>query len=167
MKILVIHGPNLNLLGVREPEHYGTLTLAQIDARIRAHAAARGVAVVTFQSNHEGLIVDRIHAAIGRAVDTQAGDGATAAAGGRAAPATADAIVINPAAYTHYSIAIRDAIAAAGLPAIEVHLSNIHAREPFRHTSVIAPVCRGQICGLGPEGYLRAIDALVEAQRSG
>lgn len=143
MKILVLHGPNLNLLGRREPEHYGTLTLAEIDDRIRDHARARGVTVTTLQSNAEGALIDRIHAA---------------AAGG---PEACDAIVINPAAYTHYSIAIRDALAAVGLPAIEVHLSNIHAREAFRSESVIARVCRGQISGLGWRGYLLAIDALA------
>jgi len=143
MKILVIHGPNLNLLGRREPEHYGTLTLDEINARIRDHARARGVEVEIFQSNSEGAIIDRIHAAAS------------------APRAACDAIVINPAAYTHYSIAIRDAIAAVGLPAIEVHLSNIHAREPFRRASVIAAVCRGQVSGLGWQGYLRAIDAVI------
>jgi 3-dehydroquinate dehydratase-2 len=145
MKILVIHGPNLNLLGRREPEHYGTLTLDEINARIRDHARARGAEVAVFQSNSEGAIIDRIHAAAGEGVEA------------------CDAIVINPAAYTHYSIAIRDALAAVGLPAIEVHLSNIHTREPFRRGSVTAAVCRGQISGLGFHGYLLAIDALVAA----
>jgi 3-dehydroquinate dehydratase II len=143
MKILVIHGPNLNLLGRREPEHYGTLTLDEINGRIRDHARARGVEVSIFQSNSEGAIIDCIHAAVGEGSDAR------------------DALVINPAAYTHYSIAIRDAIAAVALPAIEVHLSNIHEREPFRRESVIAPVCRGQISGKGWQGYLLAIDALI------
>ncbi len=143
MRILVIHGPNLNLLGKREPEVYGTETLDAINERIRSHAGKRGVDIEILQSNHEGEIIDRIQAAA---------EGA----------GKCDALVINPAGYTHTSISIRDAIAAVGLPAIEVHLSNIYAREPFRHKSVIAPVCRGQISGLGPEGYLLAIDALLE-----
>lgn len=144
MKILVIHGPNLNLLGRREPEIYGRVSLAEIDAQITQHATSRGAAVETFQSNHEGAIVDRIQAA----------------AFGDQPPF--DGIVINPAAYTHYSIAIRDALAATGLPVIEVHLTDIQAREEFRRTSVTAPVCRAQISGQGPRGYLLAIDALVE-----
>lgn len=145
MKILVIHGPNLNLLGRREPEIYGKTTLAEINAQITQHAAARGAAVETFQSNHEGAIVDRIQAAA--YTDQPVFDG----------------IVINPAAYTHYSIAIRDALAATGLPIIEVHLTDIQAREPFRQTSVTAPVCRAQISGRGPRGYLLAIDAILDA----
>ena len=143
MKILVIHGPNLNLLGKREPDVYGTQTLAEINRQIRVRARAHEHAVATFQSNHEGAIIDRIQQAAGKT------------------PQRSDALVINPGAYTHYSIAIRDAIGAIGLPTIEVHLSNIHARETFRATSVIAPVCRGQICGLGAIGYLLAIDALA------
>jgi 3-dehydroquinate dehydratase-2 len=134
----------LNLLGRREPEIYGHESLADIDRRIADHAAARGAVIETFQSNHEGEIIDRLHACI---------------VGGAGA---ADAVIINPGGYTHTSVAIRDAIEAVGLPAIEVHLSNIHAREPFRHRSLIAPVCRGQIAGLGPAGYLLAIDALVD-----
>jgi 3-dehydroquinate dehydratase-2 len=141
MKILVIHGPNLNLLGKREPEIYGTETLGEINERIRAHANRQGISVETFQSNHEGEIIDRIHAATGD-------------------PDGCDALVINPGAYTHYSIAIRDAIEGTGIPTVEVHLSDIHAREPFRAESVIAPVCRKQISGLGPQGYLLAMDAL-------
>jgi 3-dehydroquinate dehydratase II len=144
MKILVIHGPNLNLLGTREPEIYGTETLEEIDARIKARAAERGAEVESFQSNHEGAIIDRIHAAA------------------REGPMHCDGLVINPGAYTHYSLAIRDAIAGTALQAIEVHLSNIYAREPMRRRSVIAPVCRGQISGLGAGGYLLAIDALAE-----
>jgi 3-dehydroquinate dehydratase-2 len=143
MRILVIHGPNLNLLGKREPEIYGTETLDEINVRIRRFAGERGVAVEVFQSNHEGEIIDRIQAAV-------------------EGPGKCDALVINPAAYTHYSIAIRDAIAATALPAIEVHLSNIHAREAFRRRSVIAPACRGQITGLGADGYLLAIEALLK-----
>jgi 3-dehydroquinate dehydratase-2 len=140
-RFLVIHGPNLNLLGRREPEHYGTLGLSEIDHKIDAWAAERTVEVRTLQSNHEGAIIDAI----------------------QEAAAWADGLVINPGAYTHYSYAIRDAIAASGLPTIEVHLSNVCAREPFRHRSVTAPACRGQISGLGWRGYLLALEALVTA----
>ena len=140
MKILVIHGPNLNLLGKREPDIYGTKTIQEIDSLIQTFAAKKGIFVDIFQSNHEGEIIDRIHAAAGKG---QAGY---------------DGLVINPAAYTHYSIAIRDAISATRLPAIEVHLSNVSAREDFREKSVIAPVCRGQISGLGEDGYLLALE---------
>ena len=144
MEILVIHGPNLNLLGTREPDVYGTMSLDQINEQILAHAERRSVTVEILQSNHEGEIIDRIHAA------------------GREGSTGCDGLVINAGAYTHYSIAIRDAIAAVGLPAVEVHLSNISAREAFRERSVIAPVCRGQISGFGYRSYLLAIDALVE-----
>ena len=137
MNILVVHGPNLNLLGTREPEVYGTDTLEEINSRITAFAKKRGAAVTFFQSNHEGEIIDEIQ------------------------KSSCDALVINPGAYTHYSHAIRDAIQAAGRPAIEVHLSNIHGREPFRSRSVIAPACRGQISGFGAQSYLLAIEALV------
>ena len=138
--ILVLHGPNLNLLGQREPGVYGTATLAEVDAAIAAHAASRGVRVECRQSNHEGVLVDAIQGA---------------AAQGFAA------IVINPAAFTHYSYAIRDAIAAAALPVVEVHLSNVHGREPFRHRSVTAGACRGQIAGFGVHSYALGLDGAL------
>jgi len=137
-RVLVIHGPNLNLLGVREPSVYGTTTLADIDRALVARGAESGITVDTMQSNAEGNIIDAIHAARG----------------------TYGGIVMNPGAYTHTSVAIRDAVAAVGIPVVEVHLSNIHAREEFRHVSVIAPVCRGQVCGLGWYGYVLALEAL-------
>ena len=141
-KVLVIHGPNINLTGLREKSVYGTLDFAAINHKIRAWAAEMGLAVEIFQSNHEGAIIDRLHQAV----------------------SDADGVVMNPGAYTHYSYAIRDAVAAIGIPVVEVHLSNIHNREEFRHTSVICPVCRGQICGFGPDSYrlgLSAIPALL------
>jgi len=138
VKILVIHGPNLNLLGLREPEVYGSITLEEINQRLRAHAADKGIELRTFQSNHEGAIIEAIHQAVG----------------------WADGLVINPGAYTHYSYAIRDAIAAVGLPAVEVHLSNVQAREDFRHLSVISPVCLGQIAGFGWHSYVLGLEAL-------
>jgi 3-dehydroquinate dehydratase-2 len=145
MKILVVNGPNLQLLGTRQPDIYGAETLAGIEAGLRGTAVELGVELEFFQSNHEGELVDRI--------------GAAPAAG-------FDGIVINPAAYTHTSIALRDALSAAALPAIEVHLSNIHRREEFRHRSLTAAACLGQICGLGGRGYDWALRALTEALRN-
>ena len=138
-KILVIHGPNLQLLGQRVPSVYGTADLAAINRDLKALAAKRKVSLEIMQSNHEGDIVDRI----GKAKRTY------------------HAILINPAAYTHTSVAIRDAIEAAGLPAVEVHLSNIYAREPFRHQSLIAPVCKGQVSGFGPDSYRLGLEAVA------
>jgi len=139
-QILVLHGPNLNLLGTREPETYGRTTLADIDAALLAQATAAGVQLASFQSNHEGALVERIHAARSEGVR---------------------AIIINPAAYTHTSVAIRDALAGVAIPFVEVHLSNVHAREPFRHHSYFSDLAIGVICGLGYRGYLLALDYLL------
>jgi 3-dehydroquinate dehydratase-2 len=137
-KILVVHGPNLNLLGSRERDVYGDITLSEIDGLIRAHCAEIGLEAEIFQSNSEGAIIDALHSAR----ESCAG------------------VVINPGAFTHYSYAIRDAVAAIGIPVVEVHLSNIHSREEFRHRSVIAPVAVGQIAGFGSASYLMGIDSL-------
>ena len=139
MKILFLNGPNLNLLGTREPEVYGHVTLADIEATVRERAAELKVEIDFRQSNMEGELVGWIQQAKGRF----------------------DVIVINAAAYTHTSIALRDAIAASGVPTIEIHLSNVHAREEFRHKSLIAPVCRGQITGFGGKSYILGLEAAV------
>ena len=139
MKFLFLNGPNLNLLGQREPEVYGRATLADIEAKVRERAAKFGAEIDFRQSNLEGELVAWIQQAKGKF----------------------DVIVLNAAAYTHTSIALRDAIAAVGIPTIEIHLSNVHAREEFRHKSLIAPVCHGQILGFGPNSYVLAVEAAV------
>jgi 3-dehydroquinate dehydratase-2 len=138
MKILVLHGPNLNLLGTREPEIYGQLTINEINRAISALAHELGIEVTIVQSNSESTLIDRIHSAIG----------------------SFDGILINPAAYTHTSIAIRDAISASALPTVEVHLSNIHSREEFRCKSFVAPIAVGQISGFGLDSYLLGLRAI-------
>jgi 3-dehydroquinate dehydratase-2 len=142
MQLLILNGPNLNLLGTREPAVYGTGTLADLEADLRATFPDVGLSF--FQSNHEGALIDRLHAA-----RTDGTDG----------------IVFNPGAYTHTSVALRDAVAAIGVPVVEVHLSHIHAREPFRHHSLLAPVCVGQISGLGRRGYHLAVQYFVDGAK--
>ncbi|MFU1476790.1 type II 3-dehydroquinate dehydratase [Roseovarius sp. C7] len=139
ISLLILNGPNLNLLGTRQPEIYGATTLADIEAMCQAHGRETNVTVSFDQSNHEGALVDAIHAARG----------------------THDGIILNAGAYTHTSVALRDAISAVELPTVELHLSNIHAREEFRHTSYIASVAIGVICGFGAAGYPLAMDALT------
>ena len=141
-KYLIINGVNLNMLGIREPGIYGKSTLKDLEASVGEKAKTLGVEVDFFQSNFEGEIVEKIQSALG----------------------TYDGIIINPGAFTHYSYAIRDAFGSVKLPVIEVHISNIHKREEFRHTSVIVPECIGQICGLGMKGYELALEALLDAE---
>jgi 3-dehydroquinate dehydratase-2 len=144
MKILFLNGPNLNLLGTREPEVYGRLTLADIEAKVRERAAELKVTIDFRQSNQEGELVSWIQEAKGKF----------------------EVIVINAAAYTHTSVALRDAISAVGVPTIEIHLSNIHGREEFRHKSLIAPVCRGQICGFGVKSYILGLEAAIDVNEN-
>lgn len=139
-KVLVLHGPNLNLLGVREPSVYGRVTLGDINARLQGAAAARGCELRIIQSNHEGALIDAIQAAM----------------------AWADGILINPGGLTHTSVALRDAISASGLPAVEAHLSNIYARETFRHHSYVSAVCVGSLAGFGWRSYLLGLAALLD-----
>ena len=138
-RVLVLHGPNLNLLGTREPSIYGTATLEDIHAELTLVAKARGAELEFFQSNHEGALIDRI----------------------QEAPTWADAILINPAGLTHTSVVLRDALAATGLPVVEVHLSNVFAREPFRHHSYVSPIARGVVAGFGPASYRLGLEALL------
>ena len=140
IRILVLHGPNLDLLGRREPETYGKVTLGEIDQHLHNLAIARGVDLSILQANGEGALIDALHTAMD----------------------WADGVLINPGGYTHTSVALRDAVAGIGLPAVEVHLSNVHAREAFRHVSLIAPVCVGQISGFGWRSYLLGLTALLD-----
>jgi len=144
LSILVLHGPNLNLLGQREPDIYGAIDLATIDRNLQELARSRNARVTSQQSNHEGVLVDTIQSAF----------------------RVYDGLLINPAAYTHTSVALRDAISAIEIPTVEVHLSNIHQREPFRHHSYIAPVAIGQICGFGDRSYQLGLQALIDWLRA-
>ena len=139
-KILIMHGPNINLTGIREPGHYGSTPFSEMNEEFVAFAKANGADCDVFQSNHEGELIDRLHAAMG----------------------VYEGIVLNAGAYTHYSYAIRDAIAAIQLPVVEVHMSNVHKREEFRHHSVLSPVCSGVICGFGKNSYILGISALLQ-----
>ena len=143
MLILVVHGPNLNLLGEREPRLYGTLSLAELDRRLTDEAEVLGLELETFQSNHEGEILDRLHSTRDRVAG----------------------VLINPGGLTHTSVCLRDALAALNAPVVEVHLTNLHAREEFRRTDLVAPVCRGVVMGLGPHGYVAALRALAALLR--
>jgi 3-dehydroquinate dehydratase-2 len=144
-RVLVLHGPNLNLLGTREPEHYGSTTLADINRALAIRAESAGVELDAFQSNHEGALIERVHAAQTQGVGF---------------------IVINPAGYTHSSVALRDALAGVDIPFIEVHLSNVFAREPFRHHSYFSDLAVGVISGLGSEGYLLALEYVLNRLKS-
>ena len=145
MRLLILHGPNLNLLGTREPHIYGSTTLAEVNDRLVALAKAHGAELDSFQSNHEGVLIDRIHAARAEQVDY---------------------VVINPGAFTHTSVALRDALAGVAIPFVEVHLSNIHRREPFRHHSYFSDLAVGVICGLGDHGYDYAVQYAIRALHS-
>lgn len=140
MKILIINGVNMNMLGIREPEKYGAMTLKALEKELYAYSFELGIDLETFQSNHEGEIVEKIHSAYNNS----------------------DGIIINPGAYTHTSVAIRDALAAVNIPAVEIHITNIHRREDFRHKSLIADVCIGQISGFGTNGYKLGLKGLVD-----
>lgn len=144
MNILVLNGINLNMFGKRDPKQYGTVTLAEIDQRLQALGRELGVTVESFQTNHEGALCERIHQAFADKVD---------------------AVLINAGAWTHYSYGIRDALAILTCPVVELHMSNVHAREPFRHVSVFSDVVKGQICGFGADSYLLALRAAVAATR--
>jgi len=144
MKLLVLNGINLNMFGKRDPKQYGTVTLAEIDQRLQALGRELGVTVESFQTNHEGALCERIHQAFADQVD---------------------AVLINAGAWTHYSYGIRDALAILTCPVVELHMSNVHAREPFRHVSVFSDVVKGQICGFGADSYLLALRAAVAAAR--